>query len=472
MGLMLNDNNIRSDHIIEHLTDLPGMSLEKAYQLLDPADKQNVPKAVTLLQSLLQLKDLPLPPNPTVNTKRHAIVFMAEMIGYFLRPFISINMTLSEQVKCLATYSFLAAGVQIKHGTACMTGVLYADSQATVKNIIFTIARLQEIDPTLELYILHEGTDRLERLFGDCRSLDHARNFDAQQLPEKLSIATLINSVMERNPDLDKGHRRLSLKNAMGIDHVNPKSWEGKVCVGDVNLKDQWNKGQKEAEKILQKFYGHEFDFKKQFSSTQYDLLRPRGNYVGVQATSDDARSEEERTTPLPRPEAISESASLQTDNVEHIADTEEGINPDRSGYNDHNHDFDDPLGMDIENFLPDTPEDIDKDVEPEMFSKWLDLDGKQVLKTSVVATLSTAFSKKLSVQTLRNMGMTLEGLLNSKKYDELDPDNMNGEDVMKKGDPVACLVQSGTKICLAVIEVIGFRFGNEKNYKNHSNNG
>jgi hypothetical protein len=40
-----------------------------------------------------------------------------------------------------------------------MTGALFADSQATVKNIIFTIACLQKIDPTLELYILHEGTD-------------------------------------------------------------------------------------------------------------------------------------------------------------------------------------------------------------------------------------------------------------------------------------------------------------------------
>ena len=49
-------------------------------------------------------------------------------------------MTLSEQVECLATYSFLAAETQIKHGTACMTGALYADSQATVKNIIFNIA--------------------------------------------------------------------------------------------------------------------------------------------------------------------------------------------------------------------------------------------------------------------------------------------------------------------------------------------
>jgi hypothetical protein len=37
-------------------------------------------------------------------------------------------------------------------------------------------------------------------------------------------------------------------------------------------------------------------------------------------------------------------------------------------------------------------------------------------------------------------MGMTLESLLNSKKHDELDPDD-NGEDFMKKGDPVTCLI-------------------------------
>jgi len=66
---MLDDNNILPDHIIEHLTELPNMIVEKAYQLLDPVDKQNVPKAVTLLQSVLQLKNLPPSLNPTVNTK-------------------------------------------------------------------------------------------------------------------------------------------------------------------------------------------------------------------------------------------------------------------------------------------------------------------------------------------------------------------------------------------------------------------
>jgi hypothetical protein len=31
----------------------------------------------------------------------------------------------------------------------------------------------------------------------------------------------------------------------MGIDYVNPKSWEGKVCVGDVNLKNTGTRAEK-----------------------------------------------------------------------------------------------------------------------------------------------------------------------------------------------------------------------------------
>jgi hypothetical protein len=38
-------------------------------------------------------------------------------------------------------------------------------------------------------------------------------------------------------------------------------------------------------------------------------------------------------------------------------------------------------------------------------------------------------------------MGMTLESFLNSRKHDELDPDNMNSQDFMKKGDPAAFLI-------------------------------
>lgn len=77
----------------------------------------------------------------------------------------------------------------------------------------------------LKRYLLLEGTDHLEGLFGDCQTQDHSRNFDIEQLGQKLGVATLIHSTMQHNPDLDMGCRRLSLKNTMGVDHINPKSW-------------------------------------------------------------------------------------------------------------------------------------------------------------------------------------------------------------------------------------------------------
>ena len=45
---------------------------------------------------------------------------------------------------------------------------------------------------------------------------DHARNFDIEKL----------------------------LRDAMGVDHINPRSWEGSAQVGSVTLGDVWRKGQ------------------------------------------------------------------------------------------------------------------------------------------------------------------------------------------------------------------------------------
>ena len=81
----------------------------------------------------------------------------------------------------------------------------------------------------------------------------------------------------------------------------------GKRRVGGVNLKEQWDKGRKEAERLLQNFYGHPFNFETKFRSSNCDLLRPTGSYVGVSATTDDACSEEERGTPL-HPQSVLES--------------------------------------------------------------------------------------------------------------------------------------------------------------------
>ena len=75
-GFLLDDILIRAEDIVELLTQLPDMTLEKAVQLLDPSDKQNVPKAVNLLQSLLKLKELSAFLDPTVEQRHKAIIFL------------------------------------------------------------------------------------------------------------------------------------------------------------------------------------------------------------------------------------------------------------------------------------------------------------------------------------------------------------------------------------------------------------
>ena len=63
----------------------------------------------------------------------------------------------------------------------------------------------------MDYYILFEGTDRLENLFSQARTQDHARNFDILQLAHKLSIGAEIDAIFQKYPDLYHGHLRRNL---------------------------------------------------------------------------------------------------------------------------------------------------------------------------------------------------------------------------------------------------------------------
>ena len=244
------------------------MSEDKANQLLGPADKQNVPKAVTLLQAICDLCRFPLddllPSNQAVLQQFH---FFREVISSFLSPFIDVTLSLEEQIISLVKYAHLTCACWLRHGSAFMTGALYADTQAIVKNIIFSLAKQQILDSTQNFYIILDGTDRLEQVFSDARTQDHSRNFDLLQLSQKLATASTINNIFLRNPDLNRGHVRLNLTAATGVDHINPKSCLGDLTSGSVNIQALWVTGQKNANKTLVDYFGDHaaIDFNKLF---------------------------------------------------------------------------------------------------------------------------------------------------------------------------------------------------------------
>lgn len=108
---------------------------------------------------------------------------------------------------------------------------------------------------------------------------------------------------------------------------------------------------------------------------------------------TDDACSEEEN--PI-----LHFAASASVPLVAHFDTTlkEQSVHTFDSTQEDADDNADTPLGMDVDDFLPDTVEGIEESVEPETFSKTLMVDGKEFLKSSVVASLSSNRSKKVTI--------------------------------------------------------------------------
>jgi hypothetical protein len=118
-------------------------------------------------------------------------------------------------------------------------------------------------------------------------------------------------------------------------------------------------------------------------------------------------------------------------------------------------------LGLEIDDFFPPTPEEVEND-EPSIFEKTLQAqDGKTFYKSSLVATLCSDRAKKVTMRTLRARGVALEDL--QKCADSLDQIDLDGVDLIKSGDIASVLVRSESSVSLAVLEITGFRKGADK---------
>lgn len=451
MGIQIGDGHFTSIDALRKL-ELKMTSSEAAL-LLNPADKQNVPKAVNLIQSLqpLDLEDQyedNIMVMPSHINRVQGIEFVAKVLSFFLIPFIDVEMTLSEQIRDLSTFAHLATALYLKHHLGFLTSALYADSQAIVKSILFNTARLQLVDLNINYYILFEGTDRLENVFSQARTQDHARNFDILQLAHKLSIGAEIDAIFQRYPDLYRGHLRRNLRKAQGIDHINPKSWVGTVRVGDVDIKGEYLTGRDEANQILVERFGESasVDFDKLFKSDPLiDHLRPGKRYVGFSVSGEPEVDEndldnESLTGPL-----ISVPNSDKDDEFEDAREEVDSI---------------EHTGFDIE------PEDLNPSLQKSN-SHYLTIEGARHYIPTLINDLLGADKEKrrlVTTRPLRAQGVTLlkalkpDSILNS-SGDELDTSTPK----VKSGDLGGILVRVNDEICLVVGEILNFRQGTSK---------
>ena len=432
-GILLNTSIVNKHQLHSHLPQLPHITQASVESLIDPSDKQNVPKAVTLIQSLAQLKSLDITHHSPSQVNEHqSIVAVGEIFSSFLDPFTNVTMTLSDQLISLSKYSHATFAVYSKHSTAFMTSALYADSQAVVKDVYFCVAKQKLLDPQANFYLIHCGTDRLEMAFCLARTQSHHRNFDIQDLASKLATSSLIDSIFARNPELDAGSRRLKVSGAVGVDHLNPKSWIGDVNVNGVSLQWCWEEGRKQAFSLISSLYPGDpvVDFGAVFCLANHDLLRPNGSYVGSSNEPDISIQDDQPGVPT-------------ADNLGDHSGDEENVG-----------DEDNESGGDLEDLLPDSSDEPLNSINHKA-QDWLEIDGQHYLKASLVSQhLKANRSKKVVERTLRVRGLTLDDLRKQPPQMPLDP----GGDNFQVGDLAATLVRTESSVCLTILQATGIR--------------
>jgi hypothetical protein len=464
-GTMVGEKCLTPMGILDHLASVDSMTRDDARLLLDPIDKQNVPKAVKLVETLGKV------PNDHHllagdSKEREALAFLSRTLLYFILPFIAVNMSLSEQVRSLATFAHLAFALWRIHGQACFTGALYADMQSIIKSIMFSIARMQRIDGNLLFYLILEGTDRLEGLFGHLRSQTHDRNFDLLTLSERLAIAASIIAILLRNPDLDRGHRRTDLRTVSGVDHINIKSWVGDVRVGLVNLVREWLAARQVAIQELKDFYKslHIIDFEAWLSEVDVDFAQPCGIPVGTALTPADSRSEDERLAPVElvssAPDVLSDELMQSLIALEPEDDNEDDLDANLDDLDASQETLQPDSDLDSQAWLKEHPGIPTVQFKPESTPRSLMIDGKEFYKASLVPSLTDKDSCRVTSRTLRSQGLTLRQMHGRSRFEDMNTGDET--DTIRAKDPVAALVQCGTALCLAVFETLWFHVGSE----------
>ncbi|CAE6517396.1 unnamed protein product [Rhizoctonia solani] len=283
VGVAVNGTHIPASFVKHTLRLVPTLTPDRLESLFDNSDRQSVPKAHTLLKGIYDASQLPdIRKQPGLKS----FVLLGELLHAFYAPHTTPSMSLSQQVVSLAKCAFMLFALYRLDGPRFITSQLYYDIQASIKNIIFCIAKTQLLDPMRPFYIIHTGDDCLENLFGIYRTTSTNRNPDLYQLSDRASNAQEVDNILAKYPNYDRKPYRLSVEGMSGVDHLNPASWTGDVCVANVNLWASWSAGRdKAAVALRQAGIKLNFDPKSLRDSAEgltVDLMRPWGHYVGV----------------------------------------------------------------------------------------------------------------------------------------------------------------------------------------------
>ncbi|KAJ6600840.1 hypothetical protein B0H10DRAFT_1712958, partial [Mycena sp. CBHHK59/15] len=124
------------------------------HSLLDPSDAQNVANSIKLLMCIVEIAELdPEDFDPREAAEFEALCLLGELFDALLQPFINTELSLSEQIQSLVTFSHLLCALYVENGTSSIPNQLYADMQAMAKNAVLMVPKTRLINGKLKVFI-------------------------------------------------------------------------------------------------------------------------------------------------------------------------------------------------------------------------------------------------------------------------------------------------------------------------------
>ncbi|KAJ7154444.1 hypothetical protein C8R43DRAFT_885149 [Mycena crocata] len=294
-GMIMDNGRIMNPASLRRcLLLLPDQDEASVQRLINPDDPQHVPHAIELLEAIIRLRthraELNVPASEVdTNTDLDAITLFSFMIQAFLDAFTDPTASLSNQIENLSLYAHMSFVLFKKFRLKFMSNQLYGDSQTMVKNIVFTVAKQQNLDPSGIVNAYNDGSDPVENHFGYLRELgEHNSAMTYKQAIERSGWACDIHGVHNRNPGLHPGHHRRNITRTEIKDHLNEHNFTGDLVAGHCCLASSWRGGKSKMMAIFEQ-YSHlpreVYDVATILKSeADLDFLRPFGDgtYPGI----------------------------------------------------------------------------------------------------------------------------------------------------------------------------------------------
>lgn len=401
---------------------------------------------IKLLNAISQLPECVPGTGPAVQATQQTLRTLGRIYHHLLHAYLNIDLSLHDQLVYLSTAAHLILALYHTDRGNFIPVQLYFDVMSMIKNVYYCVAKTQIDNPGGSFWIILLGTDGLEKVFGKVRTMiGNDTNADQLQLTNRIDGAVQCINILEEHPEWGGGSRRLHVKPLSADpdsvsskhDHINPKSWRGRVKVSDVVLVSCWKDGQRKAETILADA-NLEIPFQKMDEMGGYDILCPFGSdkMVLVDGKLELGEAEEtEEETDQPTLSDDLEPPPVSVDTVD--------LDPD----------LDDIAG---------TTEAHQKLTRPKS-EAWISMGSKMVHKSSILRLYSSPLATIDSKDRLKrvrgysqfNDSLTLD---NISPPSNAHPDNDSSKLTLE--DPVLTLVRCNNKVFLAVFKVLGIRQG------------